>query len=292
MATANSPWEHPDPRGLPAVQGVLRVVVAIQCWGAAAELLRDGGPSNLSRLVFQGLSTGSTEGLQFDRVVGMTLLLCGLVTLVRPIWVALLAAGGWFVAQAVASSVMADGELNLFAPAEQVVRAAAPVSLALVDWWPPRLKFSLGRFLFGLGFLRTGAVISLMAQGLRTLLSLPDRARSLELVQKAVASVGAGPLSETQAAMGLGLLGGIDVGIAIAFVATRSKLVAFLMAAWCLFRISLWTFAFGAGGYADTLLRAGLVGAPVVAMAFSVLAVRELPPEILPAGQPKSAPTR
>ena len=81
MATANSPWEHPDPRGLPAVQGVLRVVVAIQCWGAAAELLQSTTPSDLSRLLFQGMSTGATEGVQFDRIVGVALLVCGLVTL-------------------------------------------------------------------------------------------------------------------------------------------------------------------------------------------------------------------
>jgi hypothetical protein len=183
--------------------------------------------------------------------------------------------------------VQPDGQLNFFAPAEQVVRAAAPISLALIDWWPPPLKFSLGRFLFGLGFLRSAAVMSLIAQGLRTLISLPDRPRAIELVQRAATAVGAGPLTETQAGMGLGLLGGIDVGVAIAFFATRSRLVAFLTMIWCLFRVSLWTFAYGAGGYADTLLRAGLVGAPFVAMAFSVLAVRELPPLILPADAPK-----
>ena len=289
MATPNSPWEQPDPRGLPAVQGILRVVVAVQCWGAAAERLQGRGSSELARLLFHGLNGSDPAIVQLDRFVAAALLVVGLLSLVRPVWIAQFAAAGWFVAQGFAVATAADGNWNSFRLAEQLIRIAPPIALALVDWYPPKLRFTLGRFLISLGMLKYAAVISLSAQGLRTLLSIPDRARLLEMTEKVASTFKWGSWSPDQAGMAVGALGGIDIGVALAFAASRSRAVALVTAAWCLARISLWTFAFGPNGYADTLLRVALVGAPLTMAAFSIFAVKEQPPEILPVAAPKKA---
>lgn len=289
MATAHSAWDHPDPRGLPAVQGLLRVVVAVQCWGAAADRLQGRTPSDLARILFEGMNAAGPEAVQLDRFVAVALLLIGLISLVRPVWIALFAASGWFGAQAVAAAMSADGHWNLFLPAEQVIRAASPLALAFIDWWPPKLKFTLGRFLMSLSLLKWSAVISLAGQGLRTLLSMPDRPRLLELVERAAAAFKFGPWSLEQCGMAVGAMGGIDLGVALAFAMTRSRGVALIAGAWCVCRVGLWTFAFGPDGYAETLLRSGLVGAPLTIAAFSFLAVRERPPEILTAGEIRKA---
>ncbi len=77
MATPNSPWEHPEPRGLSVVQGLLRVVVAVQCWGAAAQQLQAKSTSDLSRALFGGLGEASVVPVQFDRIAGIALLAAG-----------------------------------------------------------------------------------------------------------------------------------------------------------------------------------------------------------------------
>lgn len=284
MATANSPWEHPEPRGLTVVQGLLRVIVAVQCWGAAAQLLQTRSSSDLARVLFGGLGDDSPVPVQFDRVAGLALLAAGLLTLVRPTAVATLAIVAWFAAQIIGVTT-ADPAIRGFEISEQLVRVAAPFALALIDWWPPRLAFSLGRFLFGLGLLKLCHAASLGGQALRELLSFPDRPLYANLVDKAVRNCGLQPWSPVRLDMAVGVLGGIDLAAAICLLMTRSRWIAIGGAAWITFRTSLWTIALGPDGYADTLLRAALLGAPVVSAAFSILAVREPKPEILPASK-------
>jgi hypothetical protein len=282
MATANSPWEHPEPRGLAVVQGLLRVVVAVQCWGAAAQQLQAKSTSELAQALFGGLGDTSPVPVQFDRVAGVVLLAAGLLTLVRPAAIAVLAIVAWFGAQII-STATGDAATVGFSVSEQLVRVGAPFALALIDWWPPKLAFSLGRFLFALGMLRLTLCLSLAGQGLRTLLSIPDRPALCDIVSKAVEKCFGEPWSEVRTEMAVSVLGGIDLAVAISMMATRSRAVAIGGAAWIAFRTSLWTIALGPDGYAETLIRAGLVGAPVVLAAFSILAVREPKPEILPA---------
>lgn len=282
MATANSPWEHPEPRGLAVVQGLLRVVVAVQCWGAAAQQLQAKSTSELAQALFGGLGDTSPVPVQFDRVAGIALLAAGLITLVRPAAVAVLAIVAWFGAQLI-SSATGDPSAIAFSVSEQLIRVGAPFALALIDWWPPKLAFSLGRFLFALGFLKLTLCLSLGGQALRELLSIPDRPQFAALVEKAVGKCFAEPWSPMRVDMAVGVLGGIDLAVAISLLVTRSRGVAIGGALWLAFRMSLWTIALGPDGYAESLVRAGLVGAPLVLAAFSILAVRESKPEILPA---------
>src|SRR4029078_12880469 len=129
MATANSPWEHPEPRGLAVVQGLLRVVVAVQCWGAAAQQLQARSTAELARALFSGLGETSTVPVQFDRVAGIALLAAGLLTLVRPTAVAVLAIVSWFGAQLI-SSAIGDAQNVTFSVTEQLIRVGAPFALA------------------------------------------------------------------------------------------------------------------------------------------------------------------
>jgi hypothetical protein len=282
MATVNSPWEHPEPRGLAVVQGLLRVIVAVQCWGAAAQQLQAKSTSELAQALFGGLGELSPVPVQFDRISGVVLLAAGLLTLVRPAAIAVLAIVAWFGAQII-STATGDVSMIGFSVSEQLVRVGAPFALALIDWWPPKLAFSLGRFLFSLALLRLTLCISLAGQAFRTLLSIPERPAQCDLVTKAVEKCLGEPWSAMRTDMAVGVLGGVDLAVAICLMATRSRAVAIGGAAWIALRTSLWTIALGPDGYAETLIRAGLVGAPLVLAAFSILAVREPKPEILPA---------
>jgi hypothetical protein len=282
MATANSPWDHPEPRGLAVVQGLLRVVVAVQCWGAAAQQLQATSTSELARTLFSGLGESSPVPVQFDRIAGLALLAAGLLTLVRPAAVAVLAIVAWFAAQLIHSGRTETIGAG-FSVGEQAIRVAAPFALALIDWWPPKLAFSLGRFLFALGVMKLALCVSLAAQGLRALVSIPDRAPLTELAGKAVEKCLNETWSTVRLEMAVGLLGAGDLAAAICLAATRSRAVAIVAAVWIAFRTSLWTIALGSDGYAQTLIRAGMIGAPVVLAAFSILAVKENKPEILPA---------
>ena len=281
MGTANSPWEHPEPRGLAVVQGLLRVVVAVQCWGAAAQQLQARSTSDLARALFGGLGETSPVPVQFDRVAGVVLLAAGLLTLVRPAAVAVLAIVAWFGAQLI-STATGDAESIAFSVSEQLIRVGAPFALALIDWWPPKLAFSLGRFLFALGMLRLTLCLSLAGQAFRELLSIPDRPQFALLIEKAVQKCAAEPWSPQRVDMAVGVLGGVDLAVAICLF-TRSRAISILAAVWLTFRLSLWTIALGPDGYAESLVRAGLIGAPLVLAAFSILAVREGKTEILPA---------
>ena len=282
MATANSPWEHPEPRGLAVVQGLLRVIVAVQCWGAAAQQLQARSTTELAQALFGGLGETSPVPVQFDRIAGVVLLAAGLLTLVRPAAIAVLAIVAWFGVQII-SVATGDAPTIGFNVSEQLIRVGAPFALALIDWWPPKLAFSLGRFLFSLGLLRLTLCVSLAGQGLRTLLSIPDRPGLCDLVTKAVEKCLGESWSAVRTDMAVGVWGAVDLAFAISMLATRSRAVAIGGAAWITFRTALWTIALGPDGYAETLIRAGLVGAPLVLAAFSILAVREPKPEILPA---------
>jgi len=286
MATANSPWEHPEPRGLAVVQGMLRVVVAVQCWGAAAQQLQASSTTELAQSLFSGLGESSPVPVQFDRIAGIALLAAGLLTLVRPAAIAVLAIVAWFGAQLI-SSATGGGPAATFGVSEQLIRIGAPFALALIDWWPPRLAFSLGRFLFALGLLKLTLCASLAGQGLRALLSIPDRPQFAALVEKTVAKCLGETWSPLRTDMAVGVLGGIDLAVAISLAVTRSRALCIGGAIWIAFRIGLWTVALGPDGYAETLIRAGLVGAPLVLAAFSILAVREGKAEILPAVAPR-----
>ncbi len=204
------------------------------------------------------------------------------MTLVRPAAIAVLAICAWFAAQLISTATGTGSEMA-FSISEQLIRVGAPFALALIDWWPPKLAFSLGRFLFALGILKLTLVASLAGQGLRALVSIPDRPELSGLVSKALEKSVGQTWTPIRLEMAVGFLGAIDLAVAFSLLATRSRAVAILGALWIAFHTSLWTLALGPDGYAETLIRAGLIGAPVVLAAFSILAVREGRPEILPA---------
>lgn len=280
--SATSIWDQPEPRGVSVVQGMLRVIVALQFWGAAAHRLQSRSLSDLGQYLFREFGAGSPDGAQFDHTLGLVLLFIGFVTLIRPVGLVLLIVSAGFCVHALEPFFMPAGTRDVFTPVEHLVRIASPLALALVDWWPPRLKAGLGRLLVALGLLRFGAAASIAAQGLRSLASLPDREQLLEVVRRGAVALEIPERTADQASLTLGFLGGIDVGMAILLVSTRSKFASVLVGMWSLFRISVWTLALGPEGYAETLVRAAQAGAPFVLAAFTFLAVREHPSEILP----------
>jgi hypothetical protein len=265
------------------LQGALRVTVAVQCWGAAAQAVQGSGLSPPMQLLQAARVIPEALAERGDALAAAVLVVIGLAVLVRPNWPGLLATVGWFAAAA-AAAVLGPGESwDWLSPGEQLVRIAAPMSLALLDWWPPRARFSLGRFLVALWMLRATAGLSTIAQGIKTLADTLHREQLYELLEGfVVCCIGPAPPVEHHERW-LGLVGGLDVGLALAFLTVRSRPAAGLLIGWNVLRIGAWTLAFGTQGYSETLLRVAQAGGPLVILLFWLLTVRETPPTILPA---------
>ena len=167
--TDNALFESPDVRGLRLVQAALRVSVSLACWGAVATVFhQQSAPLTCTLKNVYNLAPDACH--KIENICACVLIVCGLVTLSRPLWPALLLIGIWFTA---ASSVhfYEDGSsLPALVPIEHAVRFLTPWALILVDFFPPRLKFGLARFLAAMVMLRLGIVASLLGTGLRAIL--------------------------------------------------------------------------------------------------------------------------
>ena len=67
----------------------------------------------------------------------------------------------WTATGAASAAVLDEDPVRTL---DQSVLVIAPLVLLLLDFWPPPLKFSLGRTQFALGLLRLAIALSLFAQ--------------------------------------------------------------------------------------------------------------------------------
>jgi hypothetical protein len=207
------------------------------------------------------------------------MLACGALTLVRPCWPVLLPVVGWFGVIAAVASV----ERHRLEPAEQAVRILAPLSLMLLDLWPPRAKFTLGRAGLAIFFLRLGIAATFIGHGLVALQQSRVGGNFVELIQGSFQNVAGVEVSDDHARQALGIIGGIDIGLGLGIILTRSKVFALYMAFWGVLTAMSRVLAYGPDAYPLVLLRAANGGAPFALFLYWFLALKELPPITLPA---------
>lgn len=280
MAEPASPFDDPVPRGYPVVLATLRIAVAVQCWGAAAGWLHGHDDYGLTGyLVSAGRFTDVWVATALDRV-SWALAACGLLTLVRPCWPVLLPVTAWF---SLIAAVGPAAEQDPLRPCLQSVRYLAPFSLMLLDLWPPRVKFSLGRCLVGLFLLRLGSVLTF---GAHALLALDQSRRGGPLEDLLTATCQqAAQLSLTpdQARAALGIIGGLELGLTLGLLLSRSRTMAFLMTGWGALAAMSHVLAYGPQQFYQVLLEASHAGAPCALGLYWWLAVKEQPPILRPA---------
>ncbi len=253
MADYSSPFDDPVPRGLRVVLATLRIAVTLECWGAALARLGSGDDFGLTPLL--------TRQAGFPPVAANTLLdnfawalaACGLLTLVRPSWAVLPIAIGWFGLVAAAGPLSGT---DPFRPVPQAVRYLAPLALMLFDFWPPRVKFSLGRAMVALLFLRLGIVLSFAGQGFLAVMESRSGGPLVGQFSAAWANVFGWNLTTEQAQTAVGVIGGVYVGLAIGLLLVRSRGIALLMTACGGLGAMSYVVAGGSNAWDQTLLHA------------------------------------
>jgi hypothetical protein len=274
-----SPFDDPVPRGNNVVLATLRITIAVQCWGAAVEWLALGNDQGLFQALTKagGLTDAAAESVLTRMAWG--LLLAGGLTLFRPTWVVLIPVLAWFAFVAILGPLQETSRLQ---PAIHAARYLGPMALLLLDFWPPRIKFSLGRAAVGLLFLRLGAVVTFAGEGLQALRQSREGGHLVELVSRTSENVLHITLTPNTAQLALGVVGGIELGLALALLLVRSRGLALLMTAVGLIVAASRVLALGPDHYPETLLRIGHAGLPFTLFLYWYLAVREQPPVTVP----------
>lgn len=282
MPHPENPFETPRPRGTATLQGILRVVVCVQCLGMAAGRLHQGRFTPLSAMFAQAYEWPHELVLQFENGVGIALAALGVGILFQPSWLTLIPIIVLQCGVAVAGVVMEQGSRPLLEALEQAVRIAAPLSLLLVDFWPPRIRANLLLCLSATALLRLGAVITFMARGLDSLLQFRDGGRHVELLVLGFKNGLHRELAESQAQMLLAGIGAAEIAAAFALMNSRNRPIGFALAAWGILSALSLTVAYGTNGYDLTLIHISDAGVPLALTMFWSLAYREQTAVILP----------
>ncbi|MEZ6066828.1 MAG: hypothetical protein R3B90_14240 [Planctomycetaceae bacterium] len=274
-----SPFDDPVPRGYRVVLATLRIAVAVQCWGAAASwfTLEDSG-GVLGALTNAGGWPEPTARLIMNRIA-WGLLACGTFTLVRPCWPVLIGVTAWFGFVAALGPLQDTSRLQ---PAAHAARYLAPLALLLLDWWPPVVKFSLGRAGVGLFFLRLGAAATFAGHGLQALRQSREGGHFVELITGSMEHVFHWDVSTDHAQLALGVIGGMDIGLAIGLMLVRSRPIACWMGVWGILTAVSRVLALGPEAYPMVLIRFAHGGAPFTLFLYWYLAVKEQPAITVP----------
>lgn len=282
MSGPPSPFDAPIPRGFPVVLATLRISVALMCWGWAGGRLSTGDDLALERLLIEGV--GLTEALTetlLDRAA-WALAAAGLLTLFRPCWPVLFPVTVWFAVVAAAGLFAAGDAGSLCIHSTRVV---TPWALLLLDFWPPHLRYSLGRGMFANFCLRAGTVLMLTAYGWQSWQQSQQGGPLMEILSRVSRQVLGLEVNGDEARLALGVLGGIEVGLALALLLVRSRAVAFLIVCWGVTAAMSSVVAVGPAAWHLVLLQAPDAGAPCALGLHWLLAVKEQPAVTLPAGK-------
>lgn len=279
---AGMPYHDPPIRGLTVVQATLRIFVALECWGAAVSRLVSGRPTAINRLLQQEFSLPAGAASVLDQSVAWALLVCGFVTLIRPVWPLLIAISTWMLAQPVAAIVTHFGAIPQIEPAQDAIRWIAPIVLLLVDFWPPRLKFTITRYEMAIGFLRVGVAATFLAGGVLLIHHSAHASPLAEMLVRGAERLKLATLSPARAQFLLGVLGGLECGVGLALVFGRSLPAAAAATVVGFASAALPTVANGTAGYHDTLTRLIEGGAALALTAAWSLGYQEYPPTAIP----------
>ncbi|MFV0443545.1 MAG: hypothetical protein ACK5Q5_08235 [Planctomycetaceae bacterium] len=280
MAGSRSPFDDPIPRGYDVVLATLRIAVAILCWGSAGARLASGSDFGLGEHLVQAFhfSQSSTDALLDNIAWGLTV--SGLLTLVRPCWPVLVPVTLWFATLACVGIVDDSYRLQ---PVTQAIRYLAPLSLLVLDLWPPACKFSLGRAMVGLFFLRLGIVVTMAGEGLLALQQSRSGGPLADQLGRALEQVFHWSGSSEQVQTVLGVIGGVYVGLALGLLLVRSRAIALLITAVAAFGAMSYVVGQGSPAWPQSLLHASISGAAFTLFLYWWRAVKEQPAITVPA---------
>ncbi len=264
---SHDPYDSPPLRGIGAVQGTLRVFVALQCWGYAAAHLHFGARSAIARMLETEffLSPGDT-GL-VDLVCAGLLTVGGITCLIRPNFPVLL---GVFTGQLlfVASKAwLGEGGHPVLVVARHAVPLASPLLLCAADFWPLRPKFSLGVWI-GIAWLMQLAIIaSFLGNGLACLVQSQHGGELVSVSSGFLAKVCPGCTS-SDARLALAIVGALQVSVGLSLAFSRTRVGAAFGAAVGFFVAGSYAIGLGMNGYPRGLTHLILGGLPTALSLF------------------------
>lgn len=276
----SSPFDDPVPRGLGVVQATLRVTTAVVCWGWAARYLHLKTVSPVATLLQSWLGLQEKGIAQIESITAYALVAVGALALVRPCWFILLPAYLWLTLLAIGSG-FASPNYKVLAGLEHAAGSVAPLALLLIDFWPPKLKFSLGMYSSGLWLLRIGVSVSFLAQGIHALIQSHFGGPWIDLMPQALNHLAPREFSERDVRFALTLLGTADIAVGFALWIRRSRIAALCALVWGVVAAGWYTVASGQMLYAETLIRAALIGSPGVLLMHWSLATHEEPASVV-----------
>jgi hypothetical protein len=274
-----SPYDDPVPRGWKLVQGTLRVIVAVQCFGAAAARLHAHLDSTVVQLLGAYEVLPSGHAARADNLAGYALLLCGVLTLFRPCWPVLLPVTAWFGGLAAGPALLQDDPVGTVALIAGVI---APLVLLLVEFWPPALSFSIGRAHVSMLLLRLGIVATLIGHAVLLLTECSRPGEWGELVRQAAERAGDLSLSDGMVVQALAVGAAIDLALAANLLAARVRPLVLLLALWGALLAAVPIAAQGTAEYHVCLSRAAQAGIPLALFFWWFCAIREQPPIVIP----------
>ena len=274
-----SPYDDPIPRGWKLVQGTLRVTVAMQCVGAAAARLQAHRESTAVQLLEAWQLLPAEQAGRADNLAGYALLLCGVLTLVRPCWPVLLPVTAWFGGLAAGPAALQQDPVGTVS---QVVAVVTPLVLLLVEFWPPALSFSIGRAQASMLLLRLGIVTSLAGHALLLLMECGQPGEWGGQVRRSAERLLGSNLSAGTVVQVLAVGAAIDLGLAANLLAARVRPLVLLLTAWGAFLAAIPVAAQGPAEYYVCLSQAALAGAPLSLFCWWFCAIREQPPIVVP----------
>ena len=271
------------PRGLPLLKATLRVIVAVQCFGAAARTLSMGLESKIAGFLLSDFAWPQAKVDQFDLYIAYGLMACGVLTLLRPSWVLLLPVTLWFAATAAMPLVQNEGTMPMLEPLQQASRWAAPLGLLILDFWPPSLKSHLGRTVTSMWLLRLAAAATFAGLGLTALRHSMEGGEAMDLLTATSDKVFGREMTPTNAQWALTIIGGMELGLALNVIAGRSKPLVTAMAVWGFATAATYVVLLGPQAFAEAMLRVANGGLPLVLVMYWTLSIKEAPVEVVKA---------
>lgn len=288
MTTPGNPFQTPPPKGIRLLQGTLRVIVAVQCWGLAAGRLHHRRITPLSELLDEAYQIGPQALGRVEDAVALALVVCGLITLLRPMTLVLIPVILWQITLAVTAVIAGEGTLPALEPALQAVRIVVPLTLLTIDFWPPRISPTLLVTLTSMTLLRLAMALTFVGHGVIALVQFRQGGDWVELLILTVREGVHREISPEVARVLLAAMGAMNVALSLALLSSRNRAIALWMACWGFLTAFSHTVAYGIDGYDLTLLHIADGGAPLTVLLFWLTAVREQKPVLLP--EPRSAP--
>ncbi len=277
-----NPFETPRPRGVPALQGTLRVIVSCYCFGVAAARFHQGEIDPAASLFLATNPNDQAALATASNLIAYFMVFTGVMTLLRPVHLLSLLVMIHAASAACADAFDSATPAQAWEPILNATRWMAPFALLLLDLWPPRVKASLVMCVASVALLRLAAVATFVVQGFICLQQCHAGGDWADLVQQAARHGFHREINDSTAQFVLGVIGATLIAFAATIYSSRKVSDLFLVA----FGAFIWTlvplFALGRAGYDETLLRCSEWGAPLVVALFQLLAIRRRPVEYVP----------